>query len=173
MRENRHQMNDVSSESDDYSVIKKERSERCPTAILKKYPKHETVNFIKLKQYAKTNTLSDQLNEQTGNTIKKVEKEFAIDLDLLANESAKDNRIMGAITAIENECPEFIYHPYKIHRNHLSTRFGVLFYNDKIIIPENYEKLSWQCSIRDIQRVAKWKWRVKRSGGPEYIKTSG
>ena len=65
-----------------------------------------------------------------------------IDLELLANEFAKDHRIMGTITTIENECPEFIHNPYKNHQSHLSTRFGILFYNDRIIIPENLREIS-------------------------------
>ena len=141
MRENRHQLHEISSESDDYSVLNRERSKRCPTSILRKYPKHETVNFIKLKQYAKPNMLSDEMNERTENTLKKVERDFTIDLELLANESTKDHRIMGTITAIENGCPEFIHNPYKNHQNHLSTRFGILFYNDRIVIPENLREI--------------------------------
>ena len=50
MRENRHQLYEISSESDDYSVVTLERSERCPSSMLRKYPRHETVNFIKLNQ---------------------------------------------------------------------------------------------------------------------------
>ena len=141
MRENRHQLYEISSESDDYSVVNRERSERCPTSILRKYLRHETVNFIKLKQYAKPNMLSDELNERIGNTLKKVENEFTINLELLANESVEDHRIMGTITALENQCPEFIHNPYKNHQDHLSTRFGILFYNDRIIIPENLREI--------------------------------
>ena len=45
--------------------------------------------------------------------------------------------ILSAIAALEKEQPEDIFYPCRPHRNHLTTRFGLLFYNDKIIIPEN------------------------------------
>ena len=44
---------------------------------------------------------------------------------------------MSTISAIENERPDLIYHPYRNHAEHLTTRFGLLFYNERIVIPEN------------------------------------
>ena len=137
MRHNSQLLQEIDSDSDDYSVTHNSRSEKCAMAILKKFSKFETVNFIKMRQYAKTNSLSDDLNERTGERIKKAERDFALDLNLLANESAKDSKIMGTISAIENERPELIFNPYRNHQSHLITRFGLLFYNDRIVIPEN------------------------------------
>ena len=45
-------------------------------------------------------------------------------------------KILNAITAIENDQLECIFYPYCPHRSHLTARFGFLFYNDKIVIPE-------------------------------------
>ena len=46
-------------------------------------------------------------------------------------------KILSAIAALEKSQPEDIFYPYRPHRNHLTTRFGILFCNDKIIIPED------------------------------------
>ena len=55
---------------------------------------------------------------------------------MLAEETARDEKILNAITAIERQNIEEIFYPYRPHRYHLTTRFGLLFYNDKIVIPE-------------------------------------
>ena len=84
----------------------------------------------------KTNTLDDEHNERTEETIKQAEKDFALDLPVLVEETARDEKILNAITAIEKQNIEEIFYPYRPHRYHLTTRFGLPFYNDKIVIPE-------------------------------------
>ena len=58
---------------------------------------------------------------------------------LLVDETARDIKILITIAAIEKQQLESIFYPYRPHRLHLSTRFGLLFYNDKIVIPENMQ----------------------------------
>ena len=84
----------------------------------------------------KTNTLDDEHNERSEETIKKPEKDFAVDLLMLVEETARDEKLLNAITAVEKQNVEEIFYPYRPHRYHLTTRFGLLFYNDKIVIPE-------------------------------------
>ena len=45
--------------------------------------------------------------------------------------------MLNAIAAIESQQLDSIFYPYRPHRSHLSTSFGLLFYNDRIVIPEN------------------------------------
>ena len=68
--------------------------------------------------------------------IKKAEKDFSVDLPLLVEETAQDAKLLDAIIALETGQPDNIFYPYRPHREHLTTRFGLLFYNDKIVIPE-------------------------------------
>ena len=68
--------------------------------------------------------------------IKRAEKDFAMDLPLLVEATAQDTKILHAIIALEARRSEDIFYPYRPHREHLETRFGLLFYNDKIVIPE-------------------------------------
>ena len=112
------------------------RQEKCPTNAIEKFRKHEPVNLIQLNQTVKTNNLDDEHNERTEETIKKAEKDFALDLLMLVEETARDVKTLSAITAIEKTQIEEIFYPYRPHRHHLTTRFGLLFYNDKIVVPE-------------------------------------
>ena len=112
------------------------RKEKRPTNVLRKFKKHESVNLIRVKQTAKQNTLQDSRNKITRSSDKKAEKDFSVDLPLLVDETAKYTKILDAIIALEIGHPDKTFYPYRQHREHLATRFGLLFYNDKITIPE-------------------------------------
>ena len=66
------------------------------------------MNLIRLKQTAKKNSLSTDQNENTEEAIKKAEKDFALDLPLLADETARDIKILNAIAAIEKQFGQHI-----------------------------------------------------------------
>ena len=124
-------------QSDGESETSHIKRDNCPTNALKKFKKHETVYLIRLKQTATKNTLSSDQKEGTEEAIKRVEKDFALDIPLLVDETARDIKMLNAIAAIESQEPDSIFYPYRPHRSHLSTRFGLLFYNDRIVISEN------------------------------------
>ena len=126
-----------SNQPDGESETSWTKQDKCPTNALRKFKKHETVNLIRLKQTAKKNLLSADQNDNTEEAIKRVETDFALDLLLLVDETARDIKILNAIAAFENKQLGSIFYPYRPHRSHLSTRFGLLFYNDKIVVPEN------------------------------------
>ena len=125
------------NQSDGESETSHIKRDKCPTNALKKFKKHETVNLIRLKQTATKNTLSSDQKEGTEEAIKRVEKDFALDIPLLVDETARDIKMLNVIAAIESQQPDSIFYPYRTHRSHLSTRFGLLFYNDRIVFPEN------------------------------------
>ena len=80
------------------------------------------MNLVRLKQTAKQNTLPENRNEKTAETIKKAEKDFAMDLPMLVEETATDTRILDAIIALETGKLDGIFYPYRPHREHLETR---------------------------------------------------
>ena len=80
--------------------------------------------------------MNEEQKESTTETIRKAEKDFALDLPLLVDETAGDVKILNAITTIESGNLENLFHPYRPHRELLTTRLGLLFYNDRIVIPE-------------------------------------
>ena len=74
-----------------------------------KVPETRNKNLIRLKQTVKTNTLDDEHNERTEETIKEAEKDFALDLPMLVEETARDMKILNAITAVEKNQIEEIF----------------------------------------------------------------
>ena len=122
--------------SEGESQVSQMKQQKCPVSAPKKFKKHETVNLIRLKQTVKANMMETDRRERTAETIKKAEKDFALDLLLPVDETARDEKILNAITAIEKDQLESIFFPYRQHRSHLTTRFGLLFYSDKIVVPE-------------------------------------
>ena len=135
-QQNNHESWIVQNSFDTESQTSNVRQEKCPTNGIEKFRKHKTVSLIRLKQTVKTNTLDDEHNERTEETIKRAEKDFALDLPMLAEETATDVKILSSITGLEKNQAEQIFYPYRPQNHHVTTRFGLLFYNDKIVIPE-------------------------------------
>ena len=102
-QQNNHESWIVQNSSDTEIQTSNVRQEKCPTNAIKMFRKHETVNLIRLKQTLKTNTLDDEHTERTEETIKKAEKDFALDLPMLVEETARDVKILSAITAFERK----------------------------------------------------------------------
>ena len=117
--------------SDNENQMSHLKPQKCPLNASKTFR-----SLIRLKQTVKANTMETGHKERTTETIKKAEKEFALDLPLLVEEMARDVKIVNAITAIEKDQLESIFYPNRPHSCHLTTRFGLLIYNDKIAIPE-------------------------------------
>ena len=112
------------------------KPQKGPVNALKKFLKHETINLIRLKQTVKANTMETDQKYRTTEMIKNAEKELPLDLPLLVDETARDVKILNALTAIEEDQLENIFYPYRPHCSHLTTRLGFLFYNVLILIPE-------------------------------------
>ena len=55
---------------------------------------------------------------------------------MLVEETAQNAKIIDGIIALEAGKFDCIFYPYRLHREHLETRFGLLFYNDRIVFPE-------------------------------------
>ena len=126
----------VQNSSDTESQTSNIRQKKCPTNAIKKFRKHKTVNLNRLKQTVKTNTLDDKHNERTAETNKRAEKDFALDLPMLVEETARGVKILSASTAVERNQTEEMFYPYRPPRHHLTTRFGFLIFNDRIVMPE-------------------------------------
>ena len=109
---------------------------KIPPSALKKFLNNETVSLILLRQRAKLNTIEAEENEKTTEAIQNAEKKFAFELTLLVEETARDVKILSAIATIKADQADNTFYPYQPHRSHLTTRFAMLFYNDRIVIHE-------------------------------------
>ena len=65
--------------SDNERQVSHVKPQKCPVNASKKFRKHETVKLIRLKQTVKANTMETDNKERTTETIKKAEREFALD----------------------------------------------------------------------------------------------
>ena len=93
-------LNNVSDGENQASYAKKDK---CPTDVLQKFRRYESVNLIRLKQTSKLITYSGSNNARTGEAIKRAKKDFSTDLHFLVDETARDAKILNAISAIETD----------------------------------------------------------------------
>ena len=72
-------------------------------------------------------------------TIRQAEQKFATDLRTIAiaKETTDDEKLLKTLVCLERSTLEQIPEEYKTYQRHLSTRFGVVFYDDRIIIPKS------------------------------------
>ena len=77
------------------------------------FKKYESVNLIRRKQTAKLNTMEKQHNEKSTEAIQRTENDFALDFPLLVDETARDVKILNAISAIEADRIENIFYHYR------------------------------------------------------------
>ena len=99
--------------SDGESQTSHIQHEKCPTSALKKLKKHESINLIRLKQTAKLNTMEAEQKEKTSQAIQKAEKNFELNLPFLVEETARDVKILNAISDLESNQIESIFYPYQ------------------------------------------------------------
>ena len=86
--ENIHESwNNASSDSE--SQISHVKTEKCPTNILRKFKKHESVNLIRLKQNAKQKTLTENRNKKNRRDNQKGRKRIR---NGSANASRRDSK---------------------------------------------------------------------------------
>ena len=83
-----------------------------------------------------------QYNEEWDleETIRQAEQKFSTDLRTIADETTNDEKLIKTLVCLERRNYEQIPEEYKEHHKNMSTRFGVVFYNDKIVIPKPLRK---------------------------------
>ena len=77
------------------------KKDKCPTDAPRKFRRYESVNLIRMKQTAKLITKSVTNNAKTGEPIKRAKKDSSINLNFLVDETARDVKILNAISAME------------------------------------------------------------------------
>ena len=69
-------------------------------------------------------------------TIRQAEQKFTTDLKIIATETTSGEKFLKTLVCLERRTSEQIPDEYKPYQKQLSTRFGVVFYEDRIIIPK-------------------------------------
>ena len=69
--------------------------------------------------------------------VRETEKDFSTDLQLLMTETTNDASLVKTLVCLERQQHELIPEEYLSYRRKLSSRFGLVFMEDKIVVPKN------------------------------------
>ena len=97
---------------------------------------------VKSVQYVKMGHAPKIFSEKNKNwdleqAVRKTEKNFSIDLQLLMTETTNDPNLLKTLVCLERQQHDLIPEEYQLHKKKLSSRFGLVFIEDKIIVPKN------------------------------------
>ena len=105
-----------------------------PAINFKKYIGATGVRYIQMGQ---ASHIQEENKWDLEETIRQAEQKFATDLRTIAKETTDDEKLLKTLVCLERRTLEQIPEEYKAYQRQLSTRFGVVFYDDRIIIPKS------------------------------------
>ena len=107
-----------------------------PTINWANYIGVKSVQYIKMGHAPRVQAL-EQNSWDLEQTVRETEKEFATDLQLLMTETTNDPKLLKTLVCLERQQYDNIPDEYTPYKKKLSTRYGLVFYEDKIIVPIN------------------------------------
>ena len=105
-----------------------------PAINFKKYIGATGVRYIQMGQ---ASHIQEENKWDLDETIRQAEQKFATDLRTIAKETTDDGKLLKTLVCLERRTLEQIPEEYKAYQRQLSTRFGVVFFDDRIIIPKS------------------------------------
>ena len=105
-----------------------------PAINFKKYMGATGVRYIQMGQ---ASHVQEENKWDLEETIRQAEQKFATDLRTIAKETTNDEKLLKTLVCLERKTLEQIPEEYKPYQKQLPTRFGVVFYDDRIIIPKS------------------------------------
>ena len=82
-------------------------------------------------------TAEEQNDWNLEQAVRETEKKFSTDLQLLMTETTNDASLLKTLVCLERQQHELIPEEYLPVRKKLSSRFGLVFMEDKIVVPKN------------------------------------
>ena len=73
-------------------------------------------------------------------TVSQVEQKYSTDLRTTADEPTNDDKFLKTLVCMVRQNFEQLPCKYKDHKKNLLTRFGVVFYDDNIVVPKPLRK---------------------------------
>ena len=80
-------------------------------------------------------TAEDGESYDTAQTVRNSEKWFSTNLNLLMTETTNDDKLLKTLVALERKQHSLIPEEYQHYRRKLSTRYGLVFYEDRVVVP--------------------------------------
>ena len=108
-----------------------------PAINFKKYLGATGVRYIQMGQASHVQNNHEWNLEET---ISQAEQRFATDLKTTATETTTDDKLLKTLVCLEKKMINQIPEEFKQYTKVLFTRFGVMFQDDKIIIPKKSPK---------------------------------
>ena len=104
-----------------------------PTKYFKRYLGTASPRYVQIVQ---TSTVQDDNKWDLEETIRQTEPNFTTDLKTIATETTNNKKLLKPLVWLERRTLEQDQEEYKPYQKQLSTSFGVLFYDHRVIIPK-------------------------------------
>ena len=96
----------------------------------------KSVQYVKMGHAPKI-TAEEQNDWNLEQAVRETEKNFSTDLQLLMTETTNDASLLKTLVCLERQQHELIPEEYLPVRKKLSSRFGLVFMEDEIVVPKN------------------------------------
>ena len=123
-----HQRDEIETMSSD-----SEQTIAVPAINFKRYLGATSVRYIQMGTASKVQYEDKWDLEET---VRQVEQKFSTNLRTIADETSNDEKLLKTLVCLERRNFEQILEEYRQYKNNLSTRFEIVFFDDKIIIPK-------------------------------------
>ena len=104
-----------------------------PAIYSKRYLGATSVRYIQMGTASKVQYEDKWDLEET---VRQVEQKFSTDSRTIGDETTNEKKLLEPLVCLERRNYEQIPEEYRQYKKILSTRFGIVFYDDKIIIPK-------------------------------------
>ena len=101
-----------------------------------KYVGVKSVQYLKMG-HAPRLTAEEPNDWDLGNAVRESMKNFSTDLLLLMTETTNDPTLLKTFVCLERKQQDNIPEKYQRSRKKSSTRYGLVFYGDRIIVPKD------------------------------------
>ena len=101
-----------------------------------KYVGVKSVQYVKMGHAPKV-AAQEENNWDLEQAVRETEKNFSTDLQLVITETTNDPTLLKILVCLERQQHELIPDEYQTQKRKLSSRFGLVFIEDKIIVPKN------------------------------------
>ena len=91
---------------------------------------------VRYTQLEQASRIQNENKWDLEETIRQAEQKFTTDLKTIATETSNDEKLLKTLVCLERRTLDQIPDEYKPYKKQLSLRFGVVFYEDRIIIPK-------------------------------------
>ena len=124
---------EIESETDqDPSILE------VPAINWARYEGVKSAQYVKMGHAPKI-AAQEENNWDLAQAVRETERNFSTDLQLLMNETTNDPTLLKILACLERKRQQHdqISDEYLPHKKRLSSRFGLVFIEDKIIVPKN------------------------------------